>query len=67
MGLEIVIIAGSILMLLPFVVAAQKNYTISGTISGLKEPAKVYLATVQGGGFKDVDSAQVKNGKFKLT
>lgn len=57
----------SILMLLPFVVAAQKSYTISGNFSALKEPAKAYLVTFQNGAFKETDSAVIKDGKFKFT
>ncbi|TDH20687.1 AhpC/TSA family protein [Segetibacter sp. 3557_3] len=51
---------------LPVCLMAQKGYTISGKISGLKEPAKVYLATVQSGAFKDTDSADIKDGVFQL-
>ena len=54
------------LLLLPFVAAAQKSYTISGNISGLKEPAKAYLTTIQGGKWIDKDSVVVKNGKFQF-
>lgn len=53
-------------MLLPFWAAAQKSYTISGKISNLKEPATVYLATVQGNAWKEIDSAEVKNGAFQF-
>ena len=52
----------SILLMLPFMAAAQKSYTISGHISGLKEPAKAYLTTIQGGKWIDKDSVVVKNG-----
>ena len=56
-----------LLLLLPFAAAAQKGFTITGKVPGLKEPAKVYLATVQSGAFKDIDSATVINGNFKFT
>ena len=56
-----------LLLLLPFAAAAQKGFTITGKVPGLKEPAKVYLATVQSGAFKDIDSATVTNGNFKFT
>lgn len=56
-----------LILLLPFMAAAQKNYTISGNISGVKEPAKVYLAVVKNRAFVDTDSAVVKNGKFTLS
>lgn len=56
-----------LLLLLPFAAAAQKGFTITGKVPGLKEPAKVYLATVQSGAFKDIDSATVNNGNFKFT
>jgi len=57
----------SILLVLPLAVAAQKSYTITGKIPGLKEPAKVYMATVQGDGWMDTDSAEIKNGQFQFT
>ena len=53
-----------VLFLLPTIAAAQKGYTINGKLSGLKEPAKVYLATMQNGAFKDTDSTEIKKGKF---
>lgn len=56
-----------LLLLLPFAATAQKGFTITGKVPGLKEPAKVYLATVQSGAFKDIDSATVTNGNFKFT
>jgi peroxiredoxin len=56
-----------ILMLLPFAAAAQKNYTITGKINGLNQPAKVYLVTMQSNRFKDTDSATVNNGQFTFT
>lgn len=57
----------SILMLLPFVVAAQKSYTISGKLSALNVPAKAYLVTLQGDQFKETDSVVIKNGQFQFT
>lgn len=57
----------SILALLPFVVAAQKSYTIKGNIPALKEPAKAYLVTLQAGAWKETDSVDIKNGKFEFT
>ncbi|MGN8057696.1 thioredoxin-like domain-containing protein [Pedobacter sp. 22163] len=54
----------SIFMLLPFVVAAQKNYTISGKLTGLKESSKVFLSSINGGRWVNTDSAEVKGGKF---
>lgn len=56
-----------LMLMLPIAASAQKSYTISGQISGLKTPAKVYLATVQGNAYKDTDSAEVKNGKFTFS
>lgn len=52
---------------LPLGLMAQKNYTISGNLSKLKEPGMVYLAMVKSGQWVNVDSAAVKNGKFILT
>jgi peroxiredoxin len=57
----------STLMLLPFVVAAQKGYTLSGKLTGLSVPAKVYLVTLQGDHFKETDSVVIKNGEFLFT
>lgn len=57
----------SILMVLPIVVAAQKNYTIKGNIPALKEPAKAYLVTIQADKWKETDSTEIKNGKFEFT
>lgn len=56
-----------IIMLLPFVVAAQKNYSITGNIPALKEPAKAYLVTIQADKWKETDSTEIKNGKFEFT
>jgi hypothetical protein len=46
---------------------AQNGYMISGKLSGLKVPAKAYLVTLQGDGFKDKDSVKIKDGKFRFT
>lgn len=51
-------------MLLPLMAAAQKSYTINGNIQGLNSPAKIYLAILRDGQFREFDSAEVKNGKF---
>ena len=55
-----------LILLLPFMAAAQKSYTISGKIPGLKEPAKVYMATLKGGTWKETDSAVITNGTFEF-
>lgn len=52
--------------LLPLAVMAQGGYTISGKISQLKEPAKVYLAVEKPGRFEDIDSTVTKNGGFRF-
>ncbi len=57
----------SILMLLPFVVAAQKSYTLSGKLSALNVPAKAYLVTLKNGAWKETDSVVIKEGKFQFT
>lgn len=56
-----------LIMLLPFMAVAQKTYTLSGTFSQLKEPAKAYLVTIQAGSWKEADSAVIKDGKFQFT
>jgi peroxiredoxin len=55
------------LALLPFVVTAQKSYTLYGKLSTLKVPAKAYLVTLQGNRFKETDSTVIKNGEFRFT
>jgi thiol-disulfide isomerase/thioredoxin len=53
----------TILVLLPILAAAQKNYTLSATISGLQSPAMAYLSYGQGEkAFKD--SVDIKDGRF---
>lgn len=54
------------MLLLPLAVTAQKKYNISGSITGFKQPATVYLAMVRNGRFEDVDSVALKNGKFQF-
>jgi peroxiredoxin len=56
-----------LVLLLPFMAAAQKSFTLTGKLPELKVPAKVYLATVQSGAFRDVDSTDVVDGYFKFT
>ena len=57
----------AIAWLFPLAGMAQGAYTISGKMSGLKAPAKAYLVTLQGDGFKDKDSVKIKDGKFRFT
>jgi thiol-disulfide isomerase/thioredoxin len=57
----------SILTLLPFLVTAQKGYTLSGTLPKLNVPSKAYLVTLQNGAWKETDSTIIKNGKFLFT
>lgn len=54
-------------MLLPFMVAAQKSYTISGKLSAVKGQAKIYLVLLKNGAWKEIDSAEIKDGKFQFT
>lgn len=54
-----------ILLLLPILAAAQKSYTIAGSIAGLSEPAKAYLSYGQGDkAFQD--STEIRKGKFQF-
>ncbi|MHA4896380.1 thioredoxin-like domain-containing protein [Pedobacter sp. PWIIR3] len=55
------------MLLLPFMAAAQKSFTISGKLPGLKMPAKAFLVTIQEGAWKETDSTEIKNGQFKFT
>ncbi len=57
----------SILMLLPFAVAAQKSYTISGKLPAVKGQAKAYLVLLKNNAWKEVDSTEIKDGKFRFT
>lgn len=52
--------------LLPLAVMAQGGYTLSGKISGLNEPATVYLALQQGASFINKDSTEIRNGEFRF-
>lgn len=55
------------IMAAPVATFAQSasSYTIRGHISGVKEPAKIYLGYRSGKSYKR-DSADVKNGSFEL-
>lgn len=54
-----------VLLLLPVSLAAQKKYTVSGELPGLKEPGMAYLSYGQGAdAFKD--SVEIANGKFQF-
>lgn len=55
------------MLLLPFVAAAQKSYTITGKLPAVKGQAKAYLVLLKNGSWKEVDSAEIKNGKFQFT
>lgn len=57
----------SILILLPFMAAAQKSYTLIGKLSTLNEPAKAYLVTLQNRAWKETDSVVIKDGQFRFT
>ncbi|WP_256002566.1 TlpA disulfide reductase family protein [Pedobacter deserti] len=57
----------SILMLLPFMAAAQKTYTITGKLPAIKGEAKAYLVLFKEGAWKEVDSAEIKAGNFQFT
>ena len=57
----------SLLLLLPIMAAAQKNYTLTGKLTELKVPAKAYLAFYKEGAWKETDSVEVKDGTFKFT
>ncbi|HMI01063.1 MAG TPA: TlpA disulfide reductase family protein [Pedobacter sp.] len=56
----------SILTLLPFMAAAQKNYTISGKLPAVKGQAKAYLVLLKNDAWKEIDSAEIKDGKFQF-
>ncbi|WP_285010213.1 TlpA disulfide reductase family protein [Pedobacter faecalis] len=47
--------------------AAQKTYTITGKLPAIKGEAKAYLVLFKEGAWKEVDSAEIKAGKFKFT
>lgn len=56
----------TIFYFIPSIMMAQSSFSITGNIAGLKDPATVYLALVQDGQYRDVDSASVKDGVFVL-
>lgn len=56
-----------VILLLPFMAAAQKSYTISGKLPAVKGPAKAYLVLLKNNAWKEVDSADIKDGKFRFT
>ena len=47
----------------PVVCSAQQSYTIKGSVSSIKEPAKAFL-TYKVNGERKIDSVIMKNGKF---
>lgn len=55
------------LMLLPFMAAAQKNYTIQGKLPAIKGQAKAYLVLLKNNAWKEVDSTEIKGGTFQFT
>lgn len=55
-----------LLLLLPFMAAAQKTYTLTGNLPDLKSPAKAYLVLLKNGAWKEVDSTEIKAGKFQF-
>lgn len=57
----------SILLLLPFMVAAQKSYTISGKLPDVKGQNKAYLVLLKNNVWKEIDSVAIIKGKFQFT
>ena len=55
-----------LLLLLPFMAAAQKTYTVSGKLTAMKTPAKAFLVTYQNGAWNETDSVEIKNGSFQF-
>jgi len=55
------------LLLLPFMAAAQKNYTLTGILPAVKGQAKAYLVLLKNNAWKEVDSTAIKNGRFQFT
>jgi len=56
-----------LILLLPFMAAAQKSYTISGKLPAIKGNAKAYLVLLKNNAWKEVDSTDIKNGQFLFT
>lgn len=56
-----------VMLLLPFMAVAQKSYTISGKLSAVNSPAKAYLVLLKNNAWKEVDSTDIKEGKFRFT
>lgn len=51
---------------LPLFLQAQDKYSISGELSSIKQPTTIYLAIVKEGRYVNVDSLEVKKGRFHL-
>src|SRR5690606_3054815 len=56
----------AVICCLPFCVSAQNGFTLKGKIDKLNKPATVYLR-YNHNGTTVVDSAVLRNGKFKFT
>ncbi len=56
-----------LLMLIPFMVSAQKTYSINGKLPGIKVPAKAYLVLYRDNAWKEIDSVEIKDGQFQFT
>jgi thiol-disulfide isomerase/thioredoxin len=56
-----------LILLLPFMAAAQKSYTISGKLPAVKGQAKAYLVLLKNDAWKEIDSAEIKDGTFQFT
>jgi len=58
----------SLLILCPFTLFAQSNFTIKGKVSGaLTTIKKVYFSYQDGEKYIPLDSVEIKNGEFKLS
>lgn len=51
---------------LPFTGKAQNKFTIKGNLTGIKEKGMAYLALIKDGKYVNVDSTEVRKGKFKF-
>lgn len=61
-----IIIAFVLMLSTITVVQAQGKYTIKGSLTEVKEPAKIIMKYTTGSGDVIMDSADIKNGKFIL-
>lgn len=49
------------------ILSAQTTYNVSGKLKGFDKSALIYLSDLSDGSYRDIDSAELKNGAFKFS